>query len=553
MAVDADIGDIGEELGRAVSALDLLEQLRRLVDELGGVGIVAELLVADDGLEEGQVGGDAADAELAQRPVHAGDRLLRRRRPGGDLFEQRVVVAGDDRAGIGGAAVEPDAEAGGAAIGGDAAIVRNEIVLGILGGDPALQRMAVELDVLLGRDTGFGRADRVAVEDVDLRLDDVDAGHLLGDGVLDLDARIDLDEVEVAGVGVHQELDRAGADIVGRVGELAGIAGEFAALLVVQIRRRRALDHLLIAALDRAVALEEVDDIAMGVAEDLHLDMAGPLDQLFEIDLVLAEGGLGLALGLGHLALEVLLGADDAHAAAAAAPGRLQHHREADLRRHLPDRRHVVGQRLGRRHDGHADLDGEIARGDLVAEPAHGIARRADEGDAGLAAGVDEFRALRQQAVAGMDRVRAGDPGDAQDLLDRQIGLDRPHVLVEMRAAADLIALVRLEAVEGQLVLLRPDRHRPEPELVGGAEHANGDFGSVGDENLTDGQGTLPFEQGARLIADRPECSTLLRKRQVRKCEEGACRPAAASPVADERRLFRPGRLLGLAHEGEEA
>ena len=51
------------------------------------------------------------------------------------------------------------------------------------------------------------------VEDVDLRLDDVDAGHLLGDGVLDLDARIDLDEIEFPGVGVLQELYGAGADV----------------------------------------------------------------------------------------------------------------------------------------------------------------------------------------------------------------------------------------------------------------------------------------------------------------------------------------------------
>ena len=53
----------------------------------------------------------------------------RRRRPGRDLLQQRIVEAGDDRAGIGGAAVEPDAEAGGAAIGGDAAVVRDEVLL----------------------------------------------------------------------------------------------------------------------------------------------------------------------------------------------------------------------------------------------------------------------------------------------------------------------------------------------------------------------------------------------------------------------------------------
>ena len=41
--------------------------------------------------------------------------------------------------------------------------------------------------------------------------------------------------------------------------------------------------------------------VAVRVAEDLHLDVAGALDQLFEIDLVLAEGGLGLALRLRHV------------------------------------------------------------------------------------------------------------------------------------------------------------------------------------------------------------------------------------------------------------
>ena len=60
--------------------------------------------------------------------------------------------------------------------------------------------------------------------DVDLRLDDVDAGDDLGDRVLDLDARIDLDEVELAGVGIHQELDRAGADIVGGAADLQRVA-----------------------------------------------------------------------------------------------------------------------------------------------------------------------------------------------------------------------------------------------------------------------------------------------------------------------------------------
>ena len=234
MAVHRHVGDVVQELGRAVAALHRRDQLRRLVDEARRVAARRESCgCADDVLEEGEVGRDAADAELAQRPVHARDRLLRRGRPGGHLLEQRIVEAGDDRAGIGGAAVEPDAEAGGAAIGGDAAVIGDEILLRILGGDAALQRVAVQPDVLL-RAARRNPASPIALalDQVDLRLDDVDAGHLLGDGVLDLDARIDLDEVEFSAVGVLQELHRAGAEIVGGRGDLQRIAAELLALLL---------------------------------------------------------------------------------------------------------------------------------------------------------------------------------------------------------------------------------------------------------------------------------------------------------------------------------
>ncbi|UIY26308.1 hypothetical protein LZK76_23880 [Rhizobium leguminosarum] len=57
-----------------------------------------------------------------------------------------------------------------------------------------------------------------------------------------------------------------------------------------------------------------------------------------------------------------------------------------------------------------------------------------------------------------------------------------------MRAATDLVALVRLEAVKRQLVLFRPDRHGFYSKLVGRAEHANGNFGAIGNENLGNGQ-----------------------------------------------------------------
>ena len=61
----------------------------------------------------------------------------------------------------------------------------------------------------------------LAGRDADHRLHDVDAGDHLGDGVLDLHARVHLEEVEVV-VLVDQELAGAGADVVDRLGRSDG-------------------------------------------------------------------------------------------------------------------------------------------------------------------------------------------------------------------------------------------------------------------------------------------------------------------------------------------
>ncbi len=88
-----------------------------------------------------------------------------------------------------------------------------------------------------------------------------------------------------------------------------------------------------------------------------------------------------------------------------------------------------------------------------------------------------------------MDGVGAGQFGDAQDFVDRQVAFDRAHLGIEMGASADLIGFVRLEAVQRQLVLFRPDGDGLQPQFIGRAKDANGDFGAVGDEYLRDRHG----------------------------------------------------------------
>ena len=61
-------------------------------------------------------------------------------------------------------------------------------------------------------------------------------------------------------------------------------------------RGGRLLDDLLVPALDRALALAEVDDACRGASpKHLHLDVARPFEVALEVDAAVAEGGRRLA------------------------------------------------------------------------------------------------------------------------------------------------------------------------------------------------------------------------------------------------------------------
>ena len=102
------------------------------------------------------------------------------------------------RPGVAVAGIEAHAEAGGGAVGLDGAEVGGEVVARILGGHPALDGVAAQLDVLLALDADLRVGELVPLGDADLRLHQVAHGDQFGDGVLDLDARVGLDEVEAA-------------------------------------------------------------------------------------------------------------------------------------------------------------------------------------------------------------------------------------------------------------------------------------------------------------------------------------------------------------------
>ena len=156
---------------------------------------------------------------------------------------------------------------------------------GILGVDAALDRVAGELDVFLAQ------RKLLAGRDQELLAHEIDAGDQLGHRMLDLDARVHLDEIEAA--VLVEELERAGAAIADAKARLDADLADLGALLRRDAGRGRFLDDLLVAALHRAVALAEVDRVALAVGEHLDFDVARVLEELLHVDLIVAERGLG--------------------------------------------------------------------------------------------------------------------------------------------------------------------------------------------------------------------------------------------------------------------
>jgi hypothetical protein len=85
-----------------------------------------------------------------------------------------------------------------------------EVRSGVLGVQPGLDRVPGQLGVQ------HVRAQRLTLGDPQLHLHQIQPGDQLGDRVLDLQPRVDLEEVEAARL-VEDELDRAGADVADRL------------------------------------------------------------------------------------------------------------------------------------------------------------------------------------------------------------------------------------------------------------------------------------------------------------------------------------------------
>ncbi len=230
-------------------------------------------------------------------------------------------------------------------------------------------------------------------------------------------------------------------------------------------------------ALQRAIALAQMQHLAEGIGQHLHLDVARMRQIFLDINGIIAEGGFRFGARGGKRQRQFGSLARHFHAAPAAARRRLDENGIADIggdaRCFL-----VAADRALRTGNGrdsqflHRDL-----RRDLVAHQADVFGQRADEGEAVFLHDLGEARALREKSVAGMNRFRAGDFAGRDDLRHVEIALCRGR-------RADAHAFVGEPHMHGIGIGGGMNRHRRDPHLLAGAVDAQCDLAAIGDEDF---------------------------------------------------------------------
>src|SRR6266508_3282378 len=428
-----------------------------------------EARMAEERPVESRQRGHALDHELVERAQHPQARTLAVDIPDAHLRDQWVVEPDDLRA-LDDPRVDAHAWSGGLAVRGDHARRREKAIGRIFRVDASLDRVSAEAKLVLAD------ARRLARRDQHLLTHEVDARDQLGDGVLHLDARVHLQEPVVA-IPVEEALDGACAPVAHRPRAVHGDATDALAEIQGDRGRRCLLDDLLVATLDRAVALAQVDEVPVPVSEHLHLDVAGILDELLHVDGGVREVRLSLAASGGEGTPGFLGPRNDLEAFAAATGRRLDRNRPAEFVAEPDD---LVGRfdGLGRSWDDRdAGARHALARGDLRAHQLDRFRRRSDPDEPRALDRAGKGRVLGEEAVARVNRFGTCPLGDGEDPLLVEITLCR-------EARADQKRLVGRRGVQRAAVGFGVDRHGSDLELAQGAEDPNGDLAAVRDHDL---------------------------------------------------------------------
>ena len=363
-----------------------------------------------------------------------------------------------------------DADTVGKADLGEQSRGRLEILSRIFGVEPDLNRVSLRLapiPVQAAKLTG-----RLPHHN----FDEVEARHLLGHGMLDLEPRIHFEEIELLFLLVIDELDRAGGCVGNCFAKTHGRFMQSHALRSAEAGSGRLLDHLLVAALGRAIALAERNHAAFTVAENLDLDMTRGSDVFFEEETAILEirkcKPPHRLIEAGH----VIGGMAELQADTAASRRAFQHDGIADLG--CPCQRIVeIDDQRRSRQKRHPALLRELPGRMLQREGAHMFRPRPDKCDTFTRQRGGEFRILAEEPVSRMNGLRTRLPDGRKNGVDIEITFrDRrgPHVN----------GFIRQADMGRKPIRVGIDRNRRYSHAPQRLDDANCYLATIGDQNF---------------------------------------------------------------------
>ena len=216
------------------------------------------------------------------------------------------------------------------------------------------------------------------------------------------------------------------------------------------------------------------------------------------------------------------------HADAAAPRRGLEQDRVPDASGHLARRLHGLHHALAARDHGHARRRHEPPRGDLVAHVADHGPRRPDPDEPRLLARAREAPVLRQEAVAGMHRLRPRGARGLEEAVHVQIALAR-------RGRPDRHRLVGVPHMGPIAVRFRVHGDGAHAVRAARADDAAGDLPAVGDQD------TAEHCRQADESGSRPTASTISARHSPAAGAQRARRvtaPRAPAARTPSRRIF---------------
>ena len=345
-----------------------------------------------------------------------------------------------------------------------------EVAKRVFGVDTAFDGPAVTLDLRLRQWQWLARSDP------DHELHQIQPGDTFSHRVFYLEPGVHLQEIKAL-VPADHKFHRARALVAHRLGQRHRLLAHGTARSVADKRAGRFLDHFLVPALDRALALVEVDHVALAVAHELDLDMPWLLDKLLHEHPVVAKAVARLVAAAGKPFERLLIVERHPQALAAAAGAGLDHDRVTDAFGYF-DRAFGRFYRLvDARYAIHAGRQRELLGRDLVAHGGDRIVLGADEDQAFVLHAFGKFGVFAQKAIAGMDSLGAALLAGGDDALGHQVTLAAgrrayKHRFVGQRHMARIAVGVGIHG------------HGLDAHLAGRFNDPAGDFTSIGDENL---------------------------------------------------------------------